>query len=78
MNRPKEALKGDFTQAKGDCPGPVHSDQMILRRVRLEDAGPCERHPKALKTKLAEEGPFGSSPLRSDGSSDGQAEGWIL
>ncbi len=77
MNRPKEVLKRDFTQAKGDFPGPVHSDQMVLGRVRLEAAGPCERWPKALKTKLAQGGPFGSSPLRSDGSRDGQAEGWI-
>ncbi len=32
--------------------------------------------PKALKTKLAQLGPSGSSLLRSDGSYDGQAGGW--
>jgi hypothetical protein len=29
-----------------------------------------------LKTKLAQGGPSGSSPLRSDGPRDGQAGGW--
>ncbi len=55
MNRPKKILKGKTAQAKGGCLDRVHSDQMALRTVRQE-AGPCERRPKALKTKLAQEG----------------------
>jgi hypothetical protein len=36
------------------------------------------RLPKAdSKTKLAQGGPSGSSPLKSDNSCDGQAGGWI-
>jgi hypothetical protein len=62
-------------QAKGDCPECVHSDQMVLGTVRWE-TGSRESWPKALKTKLAQGGLSGSSPLRSDGSHDGQAGGW--
>ncbi len=62
-------------KAVGDCPNQIPSDQMVLGTVRLE-AGPRERWPKALKTKLAQGGPSGSSPLRSDGSRDSQAGGW--
>jgi hypothetical protein len=40
-----------------------------------QEAGLHERWPKALKTKLAQREPSGSSPLRSDGSRDGQAGG---
>jgi hypothetical protein len=48
---------------------------MVLGTVRRE-AGPCERRPKTLKiSKLAQGGSSGSSPLRLDGSRDGQA-GW--
>jgi hypothetical protein len=42
-------------QAKEDCLDRVHSDQMVLRTVRRE-AGPCERWPKVLNTKLAHGG----------------------
>jgi hypothetical protein len=51
---------------------------MVLGTVRPE-AGPCERQPKVLKTKLFEQGPSDLSPLsplRSDGTRDGQAGGW--
>jgi RNA 3'-terminal phosphate cyclase len=58
----------------GDCSDQVHSDQMVLR----QEAGPRERQLKALKAKLIQGGPSGSSPLRSDGSRDGQAWGWTL
>jgi hypothetical protein len=50
---------------------------MVLGTVRRE-AGPLERRPKVLKTELAQERPSGSSPLRLDGSHDGQAGGWTL
>ncbi len=52
----------------------IYSDQMVLGTVRWE-AGPRERQPKALRTKLAQRGPSGSSPLKSDGSRDGQVGG---
>ncbi len=48
---------------------------MVLGTVRRE-AEPQERWPKALKTKLAQGGQSDLSPLRSDGSSNGQAGGW--
>jgi hypothetical protein len=48
---------------------------MVLGTVRWE-AGPHEGQSKAHKTKVAQGGPSGSSPLRSDGSGDGQAGGW--
>jgi hypothetical protein len=48
---------------------------MVLGTVRWE-AGPSERWPEVLKTKLAQGGPSGSSPLRLDGSHDGQIGGW--
>jgi hypothetical protein len=51
---------------QGDCLDRVHSDQMVLGTVGWE-AGPQERQPKAFKTKLAQKGPSGLSPLRSDG-----------
>jgi hypothetical protein len=53
----------------------VYSDQMVLGEVRQE-AGPKERRPEELKTKLAQGGPSGTSPPRSNGSCDGQAGGW--
>jgi hypothetical protein len=40
---------------------------MVLGTIRQE-AGPHERQPKAPKTKVAQGGPLGSSPLRSVGS----------
>ncbi len=46
---------------------------MVLATVRQED-GPCERRPKTIKTMLAQGGPSGSSPRRSDVSRDGQGE----
>jgi hypothetical protein len=52
---------------------PLRSDGS---RTVGQEAGPCERHPKALKTKLAQGGPSGLSSLRSDGPYDGQAVGW--
>ncbi len=53
----------------------VHSNQTVLETVRRE-AGSRERLPKAPNYKLAQGGPSGLSPLRSDGSRDGQAGGW--
>jgi hypothetical protein len=53
----------------------VHSDQMVLGKVRQE-AGPSEKPPKTLKPKLAQGGPSGLSPLRSYGSHDHQSGGW--
>jgi hypothetical protein len=50
---------------------------MALRTVRQE-AGPRERQPKMLKSKLAKGEPSGSSPVRSDGSHDGHAGGWTM
>jgi hypothetical protein len=48
---------------------------MILGTAKRE-AGPYEKRPKALRTKLTQEELSGLSPLRSDGSCDGQAGGW--
>ncbi len=64
--------KGKLDRAKEDYPKQVHSDQMVLGTVRQE-AGPRERQP-ALTTKLAQGRASGLSPLRSDGSQDGQRE----
>ncbi len=72
VNLSKRLSRGILQQAKGDSSDRVHSDQMVLGTVRW-DAGPCEKQPKALKTKLAQGGPSDSSPLRSDGSHDGKA-----
>jgi hypothetical protein len=52
-------------QAKRDYLDRVHSDQMILGIVQRERLD--QRWPKATPG-----GPSGSSPLRSDGSCDGQ------
>jgi hypothetical protein len=70
----KDSQGGKLYKAKRDCWNGVRSDQLVLRTVRWE-AGPRERLPKALKTKLGECQPSGSSSLRSDGSRDGQAGG---
>jgi hypothetical protein len=51
--------------------------QMVLGTVRRE-AGPQKRWSKALKSKLTQGGSLDSSPLRSNGSRDDQAEGWTL
>ncbi len=75
MNHPETLSKGNAAQAKWDRPDRVHAGQMVLGTVRWQ-AGPRERRPKALKTKPAQEGPSGSSPLRSDGLHDGQVGGW--
>ncbi len=48
---------------------------MVLGTVRQE-TGLHERWPKELITKLTKEGPSGLSPLRSDGSCNGQTGGW--
>ncbi len=74
VSYPKEALKGNFTTSQGDCSDRVLSDQMVLRTVRWE-AGSRKRQPLALKHKLTQKGPSGSSPLWSDGFRDGQAGG---
>ncbi len=71
----KRHSRGILLQAKRDCCDRVHSDQTILRTDKQE-AGPQERRPKALKTKLTQGGPSGLSPFRLDGSHDGQAGGW--
>jgi hypothetical protein len=55
MNCSKETLKGILQQAKRDCPYQVHSDQMVLGTVR-QAAGPRERSPKVVKTKLVQGG----------------------
>ncbi len=71
----KRLPRGKLHKSKGDFLDRLFSDQLILRTVRRE-AGPRERFPKALKTKLSQRGPSGSSLLRSDGSCDSQASGW--
>jgi hypothetical protein len=65
VNHPEKTLKGNFATSDGECPDQVHSDQMVFRTVRRE-AGPHERQPKTLKTKLTQGGPSSSSQLRSD------------
>jgi hypothetical protein len=55
VNHPKKKLKRGLLQAKGFFSDRVHSDQMVLGIVRQE-AGPQERQPKALKTKLTQGG----------------------
>jgi hypothetical protein len=73
---PKRHTAGEFyIKQRGNCLGGVHSDQMVLKTVRQE-AGPQERWPKALKSKLAQEQPSVLSPHRSDGSCDSQTGGW--
>jgi hypothetical protein len=54
-------------QTMGEYPDQVHSDQMVLMTVRQEGE-PRKRRSKGLKTKLAQGGPSGSSPLRLGGS----------
>ncbi len=66
---------GILQQAKGVCSDRVNSDQIILRTKRRE-AGPGKRELKALKTKPTQEPLLSLSPLRSDGSRDGQAGAW--
>jgi hypothetical protein len=73
----KRLSRGKLHKAKRVCPNRVHSDQMVHGIVRRE-AGPCERRPKVLKSKLAQGGPSELSPLRSDGSQYGQGEGWAM
>jgi hypothetical protein len=50
---------------------------MVPGTVR-QVAGPRERGSKELKTELAQGGPLGSSPLKSDDSSDVQEGGWTM
>ncbi len=73
VNRPKKALKGNLHKAKGYYTNRGHLDQMVLATVRQED-GPHERRPKTIKSMLAQGGPSGSSPRRSNVSHDGQGE----
>jgi hypothetical protein len=54
-------------KAKVDYLNQVHSDQLVLEIIRQE-AEPREQWPKTTQGESS-----GSSPLRSDGSSDGQA-----
>ncbi len=54
-------------QAKEGYLNQVHSDKMVFKIVRWETE-PCERWLKGTQG-----GSSGSSPLRSDGSHDGQA-----
>jgi hypothetical protein len=54
-------------QAKEGYLNQVHSDQMVFKIVRLET------EPREQWLKATQGGPSGSSPLRSDGSHDGQA-----
>jgi hypothetical protein len=70
----KQLSREKVYKAEGSCQNQVHSDQIFLKTGR-GDAGPGERHSKALKTKLTQGGggPSGSS---SDGSCDGQVGGW--
>ncbi len=60
MNRPKKTLKGEFAKSQVDCPDGVRSDQIVIETVR-EEAGPHDRQPKALKTKLTRGRPSDSS-----------------
>ncbi len=55
--------RGVLMQVKGDCPGPIHSDQIVLRTVRRE-AGPDLRWPKALKNQDSQRGY--QAPVHSD------------
>jgi hypothetical protein len=71
----KRHSKGILLQAKGDCSNQVHSDQMVLGKARQE-AGTQKRQLKVLKTKLTQGEASGSSPLRSDGSHNGQMGVW--
>ncbi len=75
LNRPKRLSSGKNCTSHVGLSRSNPSDQMVIGTVRQE-AGSRERRPKALKSKLAHGGPLVSSPLRSDGSSDGQARGW--
>ncbi len=75
VNHPKKTLKGVFATSQEELSRLSPPAQMVLGTVRRE-AGPHERQPKALRTKLAQGAPSGLSPLRSDGSCDGQAGGW--
>ncbi len=56
-----------YMQAKEGYLNQVHSDQMVFKIVRLET------EPREQWLKATQGGPSGSSPLRSDGSHDGQA-----
>jgi hypothetical protein len=60
VNNPKKTLKGKTALSQEGLSRSVHSDQMVFGTVRWE-AGPCERWPKALKTKLAQGGSSCSS-----------------
>ncbi len=70
-------LKGDFAKSQEGLSGssPLRSDGS---EDSQREAGPHEKHPKALKTKLqcSSWGAISLSPLGSDGCCDGQPGGW--
>jgi hypothetical protein len=55
VNILKRHSRGFLQQANGDCLDQLHSDKLVLETGRWE-AGPHERQPKALKTKLGQGG----------------------
>jgi hypothetical protein len=59
-------------KAKGDCLNRVHSDQIVFRQSdgRLG----LVRGTIGAQAKLTQRGPSGLSPVRSNGSRDGQEE----
>jgi hypothetical protein len=75
MNHPKRQSGGIFTSSQG---GTVWVECTQIRRfLEQSEAGPRERQPNVLKSKLAQGGPLeGSSKLRSDDTCDGQVGGW--
>ncbi len=60
--------------------GTLQIESTQIRQFSLQSGGRLDLvrgGPKALKTKLAQGGPSSLSPLRSDGSHDGQTGGWV-
>jgi hypothetical protein len=72
----KRHSRGILLQAKGDCSDRVHSNQMGLRTVRWDLDLKRGGQKRSKLSLLKGVGPTGLSPLRSDGSCDGKAEGW--
>jgi hypothetical protein len=68
----QNALKGAFYFKQE---GLIESTQ-IRWFLKQSGGGGWWRWPEALKSKLTQGGPSGSSPPRSDGSRDGQTRGW--
>jgi hypothetical protein len=76
MNGPKKALKGD------SCTGPRGAVQIEFSQIRWL-MGPSDRRlglvragQRLSKTRPAQGGLSGLSPLRSDGFSDGKVGSW--